>query len=551
MAVGFKLKRGTQAIALEDGETYLNKEKSTIQIGNDSSLITLVPINTPVDGDIILLGKLIGTATNATNAVNAESASISTQSLIALHALTADTLLSDNYIKSDMDIQTIEGSLIINKDLDVRGVITTHQTISTSKLVVDQNTITITGKPKQVPNASINVVDSSTNKIVSGLSYNLVDEKWNLDKPLVVNIEGTSTHSNTSETSIKSQTADYSTNSQNAEQSINAHFINNDKTNAFIHGGNILGENARFGVKDNKGIIFITNNKDQIIIDNTGKLGLNTLKPEATLHVVGNSKITNGLEVAGGIVGDLVGNATTSTNATNADTAKQSLYPIKTNGTSIYSVINGDYNVNGNSNIFLGTNAGDKAYEVINSNFIGNNAGNTAINAKGSNFIGYMAGYMARSAEHSNFIGYEAGESAINASNSILIGNKAGKNIEGNGIGDNNIVIGNNITLSENQTNSLNIGGAIFAKDIYSDKSGNPYPAEVSEAKVGIGTSNPTCTLDINGLFRLTPMELLPTEAPIGSLAVSGSGDDLNVYLYTGTGKTGWRKLFLYLPNEY
>ena len=46
-------------------------------------------------------------------------------------------------------------------------------------------------------------------------------------------------------------------------------------------------------------------------------------------------------------------------------------------------------------------------------------------------------------------------------------------------------------------------------------------------------------------------MELLPTEAPIGSLAVSGSGDDLNVYLYTGTGKTGWRKLFLYLPNEY
>ena len=130
------------------------------------------------------------------------------------------------------------------------------------------------------------------------------------------------------------------------------------------------------------------------------------------------------------------------------------------------------------------------------------------------------------------------------------------KNTDVNGIGDNNIIIGNNITLEEGESNSVNIGGALFIKNIYSNKAGLPLKNSVDNVKIGIGTSNPKDTLDVVGnvnisnMLKLTPLKELPTNSEIGSLAISGSGDDLNIYLYTGTGKTGWRKLFLYLPND-
>jgi hypothetical protein len=78
-----------------------------------------------------------------------------------------------------------------------------------------------------------------------------------------------------------------------------------------------------------------------------------------------------------------------------------------------------------------------------------------------SNFLGQSAGYSATSA-NSNFLGQNAGFQATNASYSTLIGYNVGQGTIGS-IGSNNIIIGTNISLSAGTTNSINLGGVLFA----------------------------------------------------------------------------------------
>lgn len=54
-----EIKRGiTDVISLEDGEFYLHKGKNYVQIGSGSSILTLLPLNQSVAGDIILDGNI-------------------------------------------------------------------------------------------------------------------------------------------------------------------------------------------------------------------------------------------------------------------------------------------------------------------------------------------------------------------------------------------------------------------------------------------------------------------------------------------------------------
>lgn len=59
MAGILEIKRGiNDVLSLEDGEFYLNKGKNYLQIGSGSSILTILPLNVSVQGDIILDGNI-------------------------------------------------------------------------------------------------------------------------------------------------------------------------------------------------------------------------------------------------------------------------------------------------------------------------------------------------------------------------------------------------------------------------------------------------------------------------------------------------------------
>jgi hypothetical protein len=98
------------------------------------------------------------------------------------------------------------------------------------------------------------------------------------------------------------------------------------------------------------------------------------------------------------------------------------------------------------------------------------------------------------SASNSNFLGQNAGFQATNASYSTLIGYNVGQGTIGS-IGSNNIIIGTNISLSAGTTNSINLGGVLFANNTYSTTSGNPSISAQTNGRIGVNVVNPTANL--------------------------------------------------------
>jgi hypothetical protein len=152
--------------------------------------------------------------------------------------------------------------------------------------------------------------------------------------------------------------------------------------------------------------------------------------------------------------------------------------------------------------VFIGNSAGDTTYTSSYSVFLGYLAGPLAYYAHHSNFIGGISGYAAVSASYSNFMGWRAGQAAHSASYSILIGLHAGRNNVGlgYGIGSNNIVIGNNVTLPDNASNAINIGGIIFGSGSYFSNELDLSPSSSpSNGKIGINVTKPSSSLDVSG----------------------------------------------------
>ena len=58
MAAIFQLRRGSGSVSLVDGELYLNNGNGSIQFGSGSTSYTLLPLNTPISGDINLIGNI-------------------------------------------------------------------------------------------------------------------------------------------------------------------------------------------------------------------------------------------------------------------------------------------------------------------------------------------------------------------------------------------------------------------------------------------------------------------------------------------------------------
>jgi hypothetical protein len=153
---------------------------------------------------------------------------------------------------------------------------------------------------------------------------------------------------------------------------------------------------------------------------------------------------------------------------------------------------------------FLGGQAGEGATNANNSNFLGLGTGQFATNAANSNFLGQFAGASATDADHSNFIGRTAGQNAASASYSTLIGYQVGRVVTGPGISSNNIIIGTNITLPNNTSNGINIGGLLFGSGSYFNTVNNAPFAGPADGRIGINQPFPTFSLDVSGSGRYT-----------------------------------------------
>ncbi|CAB4142946.1 hypothetical protein UFOVP449_94 [uncultured Caudovirales phage] len=190
--------------------------------------------------------------------------------------------------------------------------------------------------------------------------------------------------------------------------------------------------------------------------------------------------------------------------------------------TSSYNIFlgneSGKYANNVSQSIFIGSLAGIWSLGA-NSVFIGRNSGNRAFYANDSVFIGNNAGFRAQNARYSNFIGFQAGLATTN----------------NNSPGPNNTIIGTNITLQPSISNSINLGGIIFASGTYSNPVGNPRSTPVSNGKVGIniypndfnfevnGTTNIRNGLYVSNSFNLSGSSTQFGDALItGSLLISG-----------------------------
>jgi hypothetical protein len=206
-----------------------------------------------------------------------------------------------------------------------------------------------------------------------------------------------------------------------------------------------------------------------------------------------------------------------SSNALSASNAATSSYPIAVSGSTLYSTNPKSTIPSGTSlvhSIFLGSNAGRDTTAATFSTFIGNGAGQFAYSAESSNFLGQGAGFNADGASYSNFIGRSAGEYQSNASYTILLGYRAGFSNGDSLLGSNNIIIGNNITLSEGVKNAINLGSIIFGTGSYSTPTGTAFSGSAM-GKVGINQPNPSYTLDVSGSLRIEKSTAILTEVSI------------------------------------
>ncbi len=99
---------------------------------------------------------------------------------------------------------------------------------------------------------------------------------------------------------------------------------------------------------------------------------------------------------------------------------------------------------------------------------------------------------------------------------------------------------GSNITLTENtSTNTITIASTASGNDYWDRSSGNLYPSTITD-RVGIGTSNPSTRLHVNGNVRIQGVDSNSSNTRI--LTVNSNGDVRyrNAGSWTGGGDNDW-----------
>ena len=317
------------------------------------------------------------------------------------------------------------------------------------------------------------------------------------------------------------------TNSTHAEYSTLAELANDVVTKKYLTTGSVNETQSIDGTLNIKGRLITNTNissTNTVIKDNTisltayegdmGIVGIKVLLDDTEVSAITYDTKTNKWNTDKTFVGNFEGTIT------NAITSS---YPIELRGDTLYC--------NLANNVFFGKNVAELVEDINNSIFLGSNTGR-----------------FSKKADNCVFIGYEAGDSTIDADNSVLIGYRVGKNYNDNSIGNNNIIIGTNITLAPGTNNAINLGGVIFATGTQSNTIDVPSYMESKDGKVGICNPNPTHTLDVNGsvnvseFLKLQPIVDLPQTAEIGTIVSMGAGDNFKMYVYNGS---AWKTITL------
>ncbi|HUV81310.1 MAG TPA: hypothetical protein VMW21_02205 [Patescibacteria group bacterium] len=124
--------------------------------------------------------------------------------------------------------------------------------------------------------------------------------------------------------------------------------------------------------------------------------------------------------------------------------------------------------------------------------------GSTDYSNQSGTYVGYNSGFNVQTGSDNNtFLGYQTGLANTTGANNLLLGYQAGQAFT---TGSNNIVIGYNTDLpAVDSSNMLNIGNLIYAINLSNFT--NPT-STVGTGYVGIGTTTPAYTLDVNGDIR-------------------------------------------------
>jgi hypothetical protein len=216
------------------------------------------------------------------------------------------------------------------------------------------------------------------------------------------------------------------------------------------------------GTSDNKDLIFKTNESERIRILSNGNIGIGISNPTSTLEVVGSFKLVNGTQQNGHyLTSDANGNASWAP-IPNASS------PWSLNGQSVYY---------SQGNVGIGTNSPDGKLHIVSSTqdeaiIIGNNPAESSTRNNSVIFTNMNSG----------------------------VGDYQVRWLDGNG----------NATGGITYTNSANRLGLLLGAgngDIYFNAGGGSSTAEkmrlTSDGKLGIGTTSPQATLDINGDIKI------------------------------------------------
>jgi hypothetical protein len=535
-----KIKRDiSNPVTLNDGEFYLNKGLNTVQIGSGSAILTLLPLNKLISGDIILNGNIYADNLNISSSY-AETASY------AHFAQTTGNVLSSSY--SDISSIANTASYVLSSDVDgpfgLDSILTSSFALTTSfapnylalagtesmlnPYLLSSNTASMLSQYTLNSQTSSFVNNNQTGSFITNLqtgSFLLVNQTGSMLSNYVLNSQTTSFVTNTQTGSFvtNTQTGSFILNLQTSSMTVaTASFVTGSvfsSTNPALTASFALTASLALGVVGFGNLAsssYPFNVTGSTIYSDNSELFANVRYPATATtdnFIVGESAGINGYYTGSVLIGRLAGFQSTAESGSGYST-------------------------------YIGQEAGFNSTGIIHSFFAGFRAGYIS---RGTNsiFIGREAGYNSGLSSNSIFFGRRAGYGQTNVSNSVLIGFNVGANlpITEDPMGSNNIVIGSNITLPSGYSNSINLGGIIFGSGShFSISTGtNPNKNPVNNGRIGINIYPTNYNFEVNGtanisngLYVTNSINLTGSNNQIGNYTITGSINSTGSNTFTG-----------------
>ena len=306
-------------------------------------------------------------------------------------------------------------------------------------------------------------------------------------------------------------TGTYSITSSWAQNALTASFVNTSSTNAFVQDGNSFGATALLGTNDNQNLQFETSGSVRMTISSSGNVGIGTSTPLSTLTVAGgNINIGTGYGIGGNNVGTFAPFIRYNTNAgiVSSSFGHETAYMLSDGG--------GIFGANDLS-FYAGAVTQPEIMRIVGSTGfvgIGESSPSAKLEIKGS---GTTSATTALRVENSNasasLVVLDNGNVGIGTTSPTAILNISGSTII---TGSFNVNAGTTTPhirgaalrvseLANGAAGTLTLGSV---SNIYSDlgtfsfKGGITGTTEfmfLSGSRVGIGTNNPTNTLQVVG----------------------------------------------------